>query len=230
MMASTRAALTSAPTAPANWREAARDRRRAKMRSTNTVSDARPKIPRTPAMIIAGTPMWAQISAKLNDIRTLLLGAGRRSCLDPEADLDGVPHRNRLALVLPRLVAPLLELLLDEGGEGLVALGDRHLVEDAVGAHHALHHHDAGDLVGQRLRRILRLLVLAPGLGRDRALRQSFEDADHVARGVAEAALEARRIAFAFAIHRDAGVQAGIGFRRRIRGHLARRLQDLGRR
>src|SRR5262245_19542079 len=127
MMASSRAALTSAPTAPANTREAARDRRRAKMRSTNTVSDARPMVISTPAMISAGTPMWAQISAKLNDIRTLLLGAGRRSRFQPEADLDSVPHRDRLALVLAGVVAPLLQLLLDEGAERLVALLERDL-------------------------------------------------------------------------------------------------------
>jgi hypothetical protein len=76
MTRSKRPAFMCSATRPEKVREARRERRRVKPRSTKTVSDASPMSKRTDATARAGPPICCQMSTKLNCMMDLLVKRG----------------------------------------------------------------------------------------------------------------------------------------------------------
>src|SRR5262245_29930678 len=182
------------------------------MRSMNTVRDVSPMTNRMAATMIAGHPMCAHISVKLNPIALVLSPVRRRLSRHPEWNRDDLVHGDRLALVASRLELPALHRLDRGAQERLVAAHRLHVADRAVGHDDDLQHDRSRFLRRERRRRILRLLVAGRRNRRIGILRNRHPAADRAARDAAgHAALEPSDVTgLAVSPDRDALVEARI--------------------
>src|SRR5262245_37380078 len=158
MAASNRPLLTASATLEENTRDALRERRSEKSRSTNTVSEAIPMSMRMVATAIAGPPMCCQMSLKLNCM-VPPVGSG----LEFEIDFDDAADGDVLTLQLRGRVAPLAHCQQRRFREGRFAVHQLDVFETPLGRDDDLEAHQTRLAVLAGVARVLGLWISSRG-------------------------------------------------------------------